>query len=128
MGFYEIGNGCDSCDTISSVVPNNVNMQMDSSSSFVANMAMPYGAQQNATQQQYNNSIFISTLFDFIDIHNNRITKDLSLKDDMFSIHFFELISKVTINIKKDHFSYFKEKIYPDLKDIFLTKLFSSHI
>ena len=57
MGFYEIGNGCDSCDTISSVVPNNVNMQMDSSSSFVANMAMPYGAQQNATQQQYNNSI-----------------------------------------------------------------------
>lgn len=72
--------------------------------------------------QQYNNSIFISTLFDFIDIHNNRIIKDLSLKDNMFSIHFFELISKVTINIKQDHFSYFKEKIYPDIKDIFLKK------
>ena len=56
MGFYELGNGCDSCDTISSVVPNNINMQMDSSSGFVANMAMPYGTQQN-TIPQYNNSI-----------------------------------------------------------------------
>jgi hypothetical protein len=56
MGFYELGNGCDSCDTISSVIPNNVNMQMDSNSGFVANMAMPYGAQQN-TLPQFNNSI-----------------------------------------------------------------------
>jgi len=56
MGFYELGNGCDSCDTISSVIPNNVNMQMDANSGFVANMAMPYGTQQN-TSPQYNNSI-----------------------------------------------------------------------
>jgi len=56
MGFYELGNGCDSCDTISSVIPNNVNMQMDSSSGFVANMAMPYGTQQN-TNPQFTNSI-----------------------------------------------------------------------
>ena len=54
MGFYEIGNGCDSCDTISSTIPNNVNMQMDANSGLVANMA--YGAQAN-TVQQYNNTI-----------------------------------------------------------------------
>ena len=45
MGFYELGNGCDSCDTISSAVPNNINVQMDQNSGLVANMA--YGAQAN---------------------------------------------------------------------------------
>jgi len=45
MGFYELGNGCDSCDTISSAVPNNVNMQMEQNSGLVANMA--YGTQVN---------------------------------------------------------------------------------
>lgn len=54
MGFYELGNGCDSCDTISSIIPNNVNMQMDTNSALAANMA--YGAQAN-TVQQYNNTM-----------------------------------------------------------------------
>ena len=73
--------------------------------------------------QNYNNSIFISTLFDYIDLHNKRlINPDFSVKDNMFSIHFFELISKVTINIKKDHFSFFKKYIYPDIKEIFYNK------
>ena len=53
MGFYELGNGCDSCDTISSAIPGNVNMQMDQNSALAANMA--YGAQAN-TVQQYNNN------------------------------------------------------------------------
>jgi hypothetical protein len=56
MGFYELGNGCDSCDTISPIIPNNINMQMDTNSAYLANMAMPYGAQAN-TVQQYNNSV-----------------------------------------------------------------------
>ena len=56
MGFYELGNGCDSCDTISSAVPTNVNMQMDPNSAMIASMGMNYGAQAN-TVQQYNNSM-----------------------------------------------------------------------
>jgi len=56
MGFYELGNGCDSCDTISSVLPNNVNMQMDPNSSMVASMVMPFGTQNN-TMKQYNGAI-----------------------------------------------------------------------
>jgi hypothetical protein len=73
--------------------------------------------------QDYNNSVFISTLFDFIDIHNSKLVDpNTSTKDNMFSIHFFELISRVTINIKQDHFSFFKERIYPDIKDIFFNK------
>jgi hypothetical protein len=70
--------------------------------------------------QEYNNSIFIKTLFDFIDIHNSKLeSNDTIVKDNMFSIHFFEIISKVLLTIKQDHFSYFKEKIYPDIKNIF---------
>ena len=56
MGFYELGNGCDTCETISSAIPTNVNMQMDTNSGLLANMSMPYGAQPN-TVQQYNNTI-----------------------------------------------------------------------
>jgi hypothetical protein len=56
MGFYELGNGCDSCDTVSSILPNNVNMQMDSNSGIVANMAMPYGTQNNM-MKQFNGAI-----------------------------------------------------------------------
>ena len=56
MGFYELGNGCDSCDTVSSILPNNVNMQMDPNSSMVASMVMPYGTQNNM-MKQYNGGI-----------------------------------------------------------------------
>lgn len=56
MGFYELGNGCDSCDTVSTILPNNVNMQMDPNSSMVASMVMPYGTQNNMVKQ-YNGAI-----------------------------------------------------------------------
>ncbi len=56
MGFYELGNGCDSCDTVSAILPNNVNMQMDPNSSMVASMVMPYGTQNNMVKQ-YNGAI-----------------------------------------------------------------------
>ena len=52
MGFYELGNGCDSCDTVSSVLPNN--MQMDGNS--MSGMMSPYGAQAN-TVKQYTNTV-----------------------------------------------------------------------
>ena len=56
MVFYELGNGCDSCDTVQSILPNNVNMQMDPNSSMVASMVMPYGTQSNMVRQ-YNGAI-----------------------------------------------------------------------
>lgn len=56
MGFYELGNGCDSCDLVSPVLPTNVNMQMDPNSSLVASMVMPYGNQANMAKQ-YNGAI-----------------------------------------------------------------------
>jgi hypothetical protein len=56
MVFFELGNGCDSCDTVQSILPNNVNMQMDPNSSMVASMVMPYGTQSNMVKQ-YNGAI-----------------------------------------------------------------------
>jgi hypothetical protein len=49
MGFYELGNGCDSCDTISPILPTNVNVN-------------PYGSYgtQGANQNQYNTGMVSS--------------------------------------------------------------------
>jgi hypothetical protein len=56
MGFYELGNGCDSCETVGSILPNNVNMQMDPNSAMVASMMMPYNPASN-TMQQYGGAV-----------------------------------------------------------------------
>ena len=55
MGFYELGNGCDSCETVQ-MLPQNVNMNMDGSSSMVSGMMMPYNPASNA-MKQYNGGV-----------------------------------------------------------------------
>lgn len=49
MGFYELGNGCDSCDTISPIIPNNVN----------SNPYNSYGT-QGGSMNQYNSGVVSS--------------------------------------------------------------------
>ena len=58
MVFYELGNGCDTCETVGGMIPNNVNMNMDPNSNMVANMSMsmPYGTQNNIPKQ-YTNTV-----------------------------------------------------------------------
>ena len=51
MGFYELGNGCDSCDTIAPI--NNVNMQSVPSYLSQASMMAPFGTQGSASVSQY---------------------------------------------------------------------------
>jgi len=51
MGFYEIGNGCDSCDTIAPL--NNINMQSTPSYLSQASMMAPFGTQGTANVSQY---------------------------------------------------------------------------
>lgn len=70
--------------------------------------------------QKYNNSIFIESLFDFIDIHNKNMVCDNELK--IYTIDFFQMISLVTLNIKMDHIYYFKQHILNKIKDNFLIK------
>ena len=54
MGFYELGNGCDSCDTIAPI--NNVNMQSVPSYLSQASMMAPFGTQGSANVSQYVNA------------------------------------------------------------------------
>lgn len=49
MGFYELGNGCDSCD----IIPQSPNVNLAAGA---YTQTTPYGAQAN-TVQQYNNAI-----------------------------------------------------------------------
>jgi hypothetical protein len=51
MGFYELGNGCDSCDTIAPL--NNINMQSTPSYLSQASMMAPFGTQGTANVSQY---------------------------------------------------------------------------
>ena len=51
MGFYELSNGCDSCDTIAPI--NNVNMQSTPSYLSQASMMAPFGTQGSASVSQY---------------------------------------------------------------------------
>jgi len=51
MGFYELGSGCDSCDTVAPI--NNVNMQSVPSYLSQASMMAPFGTQGTANVSQY---------------------------------------------------------------------------
>jgi hypothetical protein len=76
--------------------------------------------------QTYKNSIFIETLLDYIDLYNSRIeTDDTEIK--MYTIHFFELITKVVLEIQMDLVSYFKKFIYDDVISIFDKKIITKN-
>ena len=51
MGFYELSNGCDSCDTIAPI--NNINMQQTPSYLSQSSMMAPFGTQGSASVSQY---------------------------------------------------------------------------
>ena len=51
MGFYELSNGCDSCDTIAPI--NNINMQQTPSYLSQSSMMAPFGTQGTANVSQY---------------------------------------------------------------------------
>ena len=64
--------------------------------------------------QRYNNSIFIETLFDFIDNHNdNLLLDDNEIK--MYTIDYFEIISKTMLELKVDLVSYFRDNVLPKI-------------
>lgn len=56
MGFYELGNGCDSCESVAPILPQNVTMTMDPNSSMASGMMMPYNPASNA-MKQYNGGV-----------------------------------------------------------------------
>jgi hypothetical protein len=72
--------------------------------------------------QSYNNSIFIKSLFYFIDIHNDNLEKLGFLQEDKVDcaiIHWFEMTSKVVLTVKNDFFTLFKSLIFPKINDYY---------
>lgn len=85
--------------------------------------------------QTYNQSIFIQSLFYFIDCHNDNLKNSGEMfgeRIEMVTIHWFELISKVLLEIKNDYFTYFKTHIFPVIKEYYynsaITKNYISNI
>jgi hypothetical protein len=75
-------------------------------------------------RQYYNNSIFIQTLFDIIDKHNSTISNEtFSEYLELAAPSHFEVLSKTTLNVSEDLFSYFKNNLYTDeIKQSFFDK------
>jgi hypothetical protein len=74
--------------------------------------------------QNYSKSLFIETLFDFIDEHNKGCDKDAE-RIRIDTIHFFTMISSVLIKVKLDLITYFKRYIYRRLENYFKIKAVS---
>jgi hypothetical protein len=69
--------------------------------------------------QNYSKSVFIESLFDYIDVHNKECNKYAErLRID--TIHFFTMISSVLLKVKLDLISYFKMYIYEKIYVFFI--------
>lgn len=78
--------------------------------------------------QDYNNSIFIRTLFYFIDCHNDFLKKSGFLfgeKLDIATIRYFEMTSKVLLTVKNDYFTLFKNNIFPKISQFYCNEAIS---
>jgi hypothetical protein len=88
---------------------------------------------------KYNDSIFVSSLFDYIDIYNKNILKDIYNIDEYLNSpdhddeykfievniktkDFIHMISNITILLNTDLVSYFKKNIFSIIKDIIESK------
>ena len=68
--------------------------------------------------QNYSKSVFIETLFDFIDEHNKECNKDAE-RVRIDTIHFFTMISSVLLKVKVDLITYFKKNIFSRIENKF---------
>lgn len=78
----------------------------------------------NTYNQGYNNSIFMQTLFDIIDYHNNTIKNETFTEYiELAKPSHYEVLSKTVLDIKQDLFSYFKQNIFTEnIREYFLNK------
>jgi hypothetical protein len=78
----------------------------------------------NSYNQRYNASIFMQTLFDIIDKHNSTIVNEpFTQYVELAAPSHFEVLSKTTLNIGEDLFSYFRNNLFTDdIKEKFINK------
>ena len=69
-----------------------------------------------------NSSIFIQSIFDYIDDYNKSFTIIPHEIVDIKTMDFFIMMSRTLLNIKCDMFTYFKKHMFDSIKDNFLKK------
>jgi len=73
-------------------------------------------------RMRYNSSIFIESLYDYIDDHNKKLNNSFDECVDIKTNDFFYMISRTLLNIKCDYITYFKDRIFPNIKENFFKK------
>jgi uncharacterized HAD superfamily protein len=109
------GNIVDMISQISYAIKNNMYIKYD------RNHVRVYNGGYN---QRYTSSIFMQTMFDIIDKHNSNITNE-SFNEyvELAAGSHFEVLSKTTLNIGEDLFTYFMKNLYTDdIKQSFINK------
>jgi len=67
----------------------------------------------NSYNQSYNNTIFLQTLFDIIDLHNSHLTsEDFTQNVDLSAPTHYTVWVKTLLDIETDFFTYFKKNLY----------------
>ena len=72
--------------------------------------------------QRFKESIFVQSLFDYIEEYNSYISID-NLEINFFSSDYFEIMSKTVLEIESDLVTYFKKNLYDNVNKFFLEKL-----
>ena len=77
----------------------------------------------NSYNQSYNRTLFMETLFDIIDKHNQTIINDNNITVDLAAPSHFEVLTKTLLSLEIDMFTYFKDVLYTDdIRSSFLEK------
>jgi hypothetical protein len=73
---------------------------------------------------RYTSSIFIQTLFDIIDKHNTGLNnEDIGDYVELAAPSHFEVLSRTTLDIKKDLVTYFREVLFTeDIRELFINR------
>jgi hypothetical protein len=75
-----------------------------------------------SVNQKIINSIFIESIFDYLDEYNTNLTID-NLKVDFFSWDYFEIMSKSVLIIESDLITYFKENLYENIYKFYILRV-----
>jgi hypothetical protein len=77
---------------------------------------------ENVCGMKYNSSIFMLSLYDFIDKYNEKHNNTFDFLVDIKVLDYFHMLSQATINIKTDLISFFENKIYSEIRPMLIKR------
>jgi hypothetical protein len=77
---------------------------------------------EHACGMKYNHSIFIVSLYDFIDKHNETHNNAFDTLVDIKVLDYFHMLSQATVNIKQDLVSFFENKLYSTVRPLLINR------